>query len=89
MLGLPPFYRRGVTTPGPSQSTMNPVTPMSDSAPSLFAPFAAAIRDGHVVAYSLPAKPEPLATLQGREHATTTNPSLAEYYDRPNAYSGD
>ena len=37
----------------------------------------------------LPKTPEPIAVIRAREHAATTNPYLAAYYDRPNGYSGD
>lgn len=58
---------------------------------SLFQPFAEAIRDGHKVAYNLPAKPapDPAKAAYTDEQASTTNPALAAWYDRPGCYSGD
>jgi hypothetical protein len=65
---------------------------MSASTNSIFAPFAEAIRDGHRIAYNLPAKPAPepaKAPAYTDEQASTTNPALAAWYDRPGCYSGD
>lgn len=59
---------------------------------SLFTPFAEAIRDGHRIAYNLPAKPAPepaKAPAYTDEQASTSNPALAAYYDRKAGYSGD
>lgn len=59
---------------------------------SLFTPFAEAIRDGHRIAYNLPAKPTPepaKASAYTDEQASTSNPALAAYYDRKSGYSGD
>lgn len=59
---------------------------------SLFTPFAEAIRDGHRIAYNLPAKPAPepaKAPAYTDEQLSTSNPALAAYYDRKAGYSGD
>ena len=61
--------------------------------PSIFDPYAEALRKAHEIAYNLPAKPkstpEPINEIRAREHAATTNPALAAWYDRPGCYSGD
>lgn len=58
--------------------------------PSIFDPYAEAIRAAHRIAYNLPAKPAPEpAPAYTDEQASTANPALAAYYDRPNGNSGD
>ena len=60
---------------------------------SLFQPFAEAIRDGHRIAYNLPAKPKPpkppreLNDLE--KSMQSASAELIAYYNRPNEYSGD
>jgi hypothetical protein len=63
---------------------------VSAAAPSIFAPFAEAIRDGHRIAYNLPAQPKPARELNDLEKAQqSAATALCAYYDRPNGYSGD
>jgi hypothetical protein len=63
---------------------------MSASTHSIFAPFAEAIRDGHRIAYNLPAKPKPARELNDLEKAQQSAAAdLSAYYDRPGCYSGD
>jgi len=65
---------------------------MSDTTsttPSLFAPFAEAIRDGHRIAYGLPAKPAQRPLTADEQALQSAAAELTAYYDRPNGYSGD
>ena len=61
----------------------------TSTAPSLFAPFAEAIRDGHRIAYGLPAKPAQRPLTADEQALQSATNDLAAYYDRPNGYSGD
>jgi hypothetical protein len=61
---------------------------------SLFTPFAEAIRDGHRIAYNLPAKPTQadanrILQDQLNQQQQSAAAALSAYYDRSSGYSGD
>ena len=62
---------------------------ISKIAPSLFAPYAEAIRLGHAIAHDLPVKPALKKQPEPITIRFSDDPYLTAYYNRPNGYSGD
>ena len=77
------------TVTSPTNAEWKPPNTMS-----LFTPFAEAIRDGHRIAYNLPAKPTQADANRAfqdqlNRQQQSAAAALIAYYDRPNGNAGD